>query len=136
MVNPIQIDLQNNNMNSVKIKWEKPPSPQNISWTYGVYLGETEEQLMKGPITKTKYTYAVITYLRSCRSYLFSVSIVGPIGYGPISKNYLRISTAMDRLAPPENVVVRMHNESILRMVVQWETQCPNVQEPIGYYVC
>lgn len=76
---------------------------------------------------------AIVTNLDACETYLFTVGLVGPIGYGPLSYSLKQVTTSTNDKAPPKNIRVGWDGSNMLRMKVEWSPSCPLVQS--DYYV-
>lgn len=86
------------------------------------------------PKLETSNLSAVITQLSACETYTFTVGVVGPLGYGPLSRNWIELTTSPDPKAPPKRLTVTKDNENPLRMKLQWAPPC-EISESTGYVV-
>ena len=78
--------------------------------------------------------FATVSNLEACESYLFNVGLVKPLGVGPLSPPLL-ITTSFNKNAPPKKLSVKPHPKDENSMIIQWESSCKVVMEPIGYEV-
>ncbi|XP_023026610.2 sortilin-related receptor [Leptinotarsa decemlineata] len=111
---------------TVKLSWDRPKYSKKVNWVYGVYYGLTLDQLFEKPQYTTSNLTASITNLDSCEVYIVAVGLIGPLGYGPLSRNLKQITTAGHIKAPPKKIVVSPDGGDRLRMKVQWEPSCPS----------
>lgn len=65
---------------------------------------------------------------------MFSVGLVGPLGYGPLSGGIKQISTSGNSKAPPKKLSVTSEGGDPLKMRIQWIPPCPSIQ-PDSYIV-
>ncbi|KAK6642297.1 hypothetical protein RUM44_014020 [Polyplax serrata] len=119
---------------AVRLQWNAPDYPSKVKWSYGVYHAVRMYDIFEGaPITVSNLS-AVVTNLAACESFLFSVGLVGPLGVGPLAPP-VAITTSFNKNAPPKKLMVRPHPKDENSMVVEWESSCKTMAEPIGYEV-
>lgn len=87
------------------------------------------------PRLETTNLTATVSDLKACEIYTFKIGIIGPMGYGPLSKS-LQLNTFMNTKAPPKKLTVMKVEHDPLKMLVQWSPSCPTIADPIGHIVC
>ncbi|CAG9822420.1 unnamed protein product [Phaedon cochleariae] len=110
---------------TVKLSWERPKYVKKLNWMYGIYYGTNHEQLFEKPRFITPNETATISDLEACEAFIFSVGIVGPIGYGPLSGNFKQLTTSGNAKAPPKRIQVGREGDDPLQMRIQWVPACP-----------
>jgi hypothetical protein len=120
---------------SVKLSWDPPKDSRKVAWTYGVYYGIEEEELYEKPRLETKNLTATVNNLKACEIYTFKIGVVGPYGYGPLSRKQMDISTSMNKKAHPKNFTAKRDESNPLMMSVRWYPSCPPIGKPISYVI-
>lgn len=77
------------------------------------------------PRYQTSNLQTTIMNLGACEKYLFSVGIIGPFGYGPLSSQQIDITTSVSKEAPPKNLTITSDVNNQLKMIVKWSPSCP-----------
>ncbi|CAH1280545.1 unnamed protein product [Diabrotica balteata] len=113
---------------AVKLRWDRPKYAKKVNWTYGVYYGINHQQLFESPRNTTMNESITITNLDSCENYMFSVGLVGPIGFGPLSQNVQQVSTSENPRAPPKRLTVEEDGNNPLQIKISWIPPCPSRQ--------
>ncbi|KAJ3658176.1 hypothetical protein Zmor_009933 [Zophobas morio] len=108
---------------TVNLRWYVPEFGKKVAWTYGVYYGIEEEELYEKPRVNTTGFSVNISGLNACEDYRFRVGVVGPSGFGPLSKIQLDIRTTYSKKAPPKELTVE-RGEGSLQMAVHWKKPC------------
>ncbi|XP_045481036.1 sortilin-related receptor-like isoform X2 [Harmonia axyridis] len=122
------------NSTEVNLTWEKVHDDRNADWIYGVYYGIDATDLFNKPKIETSNLSAIISQLAACETYTFTVGVVGPLGYGPLSHNWVEFTTSPDLKAPPKKLTVVKDNGNPLRMKLQWEPSC-RTPESVRYVI-
>lgn len=109
---------------TVKLSWQRPEKYGKVAWTYGVYYGINQENLFKAVRYRTPNLTATIPNLDACETYMFSVGVVAPYGYGPLSGNLEFVTTSFNPKAPPKDLQVTPEEQDPLRMFISWKPSC------------
>ncbi|XP_050504158.1 sortilin-related receptor-like isoform X12 [Diabrotica virgifera virgifera] len=117
---------------AVKLRWDRPKYAKKLNWMYGVYYGINHQQLFESARNTTINESITITNLDSCENYVFSVGLVGPIGFGPLSGNIQQVSTSENPRAPPKRLIVEEDGNDPLQMKISWIPPCPS-RQPVFY---
>jgi hypothetical protein len=124
---------------SIKLSWKLPDDEKrrnNVSWTYGVFYGRNEGELLRSGIRANVSDRKSFTveHLQSCESYSFVVAVTGPEGIGPASDPVSKVSKYSPG-APPKNVTASIDSSSPTLMLITWQASCKEVDDSIGYVV-
>lgn len=118
---------------TIKVSWDKATHSKHINLVYGIYYGTNSDELSERPRLKTTNTYIDIKDMKPCESYLVSISIVGPIGPGPLS-DPKTVATGFKLTEPPRNLQADILGEDL---IITWEPSCPLLTNAnrVGYLV-
>lgn len=130
----LQTEVLKNVAPTVKISWKKPFDDRTTKWVYGVYYGLNEDSMLSESKYNTSDLTAIIENLDACEKYMFSVGVIGPYGFGPLTLPQI-VTTHFNKLAPPKRLTVGRDSSDETKMLVQWSASCPIMNEPIGYQV-
>ncbi|XP_044750079.1 sortilin-related receptor-like [Coccinella septempunctata] len=122
------------NSTEAVLTWEKLHDDRNADWIYGVYYGIEAMDLFNKPKLETTNLTATISQLAACETYTFTVGVVGPLGYGPLSRNWIELTTSPDPKAPPKKLTVTKDDGNPLRMKLRWIPSC-ETSEGVSYII-
>lgn len=120
---------------TAKLAWLPPQDARKVDWEYGIYYALNAQDLFETTFITTKQLTIHVDDLLPCEQYIFSVGIVGPLGIGPISRDFKIVMTHVSPRAPPKDVIVTQDSSDASSMIVRWSASCPTLKSPIGYIV-
>lgn len=145
---------------TVKLTWKPPLDNRKVKWLYGIYYGVSTVQMRDSGMYMTEHslsfffpcnlmnlssgiqvnttdTHVTLKDLGACEQYIFTVHIVGPIGFGPSSQPIYRL-TEFNPTAPPKNLghkeLLSLQDDTP-RINFTWSSSCPAIDRPIGYVI-
>ncbi|XP_057669254.1 sortilin-related receptor-like [Diorhabda carinulata] len=127
-IDSLQVTLMKDVGTSVKMRWEKPKYLKMLSWLYGIYYGTNHDQLFEKPRYTTNIENIIISNLQPCESYIFSIGLVGPVGYGPLSGYIKQITTSGNPKSPPKRLQVEADGDDPIKMKISWIPPCSSIQ--------
>lgn len=120
------IGIHLNNPTSVKLSWSLENRASN--YQFGVWLGVSEEDLLKSKPRLFKATTAVISDLAACTDYMFAVAVMDPkAGLGRRSQ-FVHQSTKFSATAAPRNVSVKANK-------LLWKAPCDTLSQSLSYKI-
>nr|CAD7431907.1 unnamed protein product [Timema monikensis] len=120
---------------TVILHWDAPKYSIKQHWEYGVYYALNVQELFDKPKLRTQNVNATVSGLEACESYVFAVGLVGPLGSGPLSSHPYSILTEFNPDAPPKNLHATTDPTNETRVLVTWQSSCPEMDTAVNYLV-
>ncbi|KAK9512535.1 hypothetical protein O3M35_000936 [Rhynocoris fuscipes] len=120
---------------SAKLHWETPKDSRKEKWNYGIYYSKIPKALFDAVKVQTTNTSATVHDLEACESYLFDISVIGPLGQGPLSTAPVSVVTEYNARAPPKNLAITALSSNDSFMEITWSASCPVIREEVGYII-
>nr|CAD7443909.1 unnamed protein product [Timema bartmani] len=120
---------------TVTLLWDAPKYSIKQHWEYGIYYALNIQELFDKPKLRTQNMNATVSGLEACESYVFAVGLVGPLGSGPLSSHPYSILTEFNPDAPPKNLHATTDPTNETRVLVTWQSSCPEMDTAVNYSV-
>uniref|UniRef100_T1H8D0 Sortilin-related receptor n=1 Tax=Rhodnius prolixus TaxID=13249 RepID=T1H8D0_RHOPR len=120
---------------SAKLHWESPKDTRKEKWNYGIYFSKIPKALFDAVKIDTTNTSVTVHNLEACESYLFDVSVLGPLGQGPLSASPVSVVTEYNAKAPPKNLGLAPVPGNDSLMEITWSSSCPVIRDKVGYMI-
>ncbi|CAG2062325.1 unnamed protein product, partial [Timema podura] len=120
---------------TVTLNWDAPKYSIKQHWDYGIYYALNVQELFDKPKLRTHNVNVTVSGLEACESYVFAVGLVGPLGSGPLSSHPYSILTEFNPDAPPKNLHATTDPTNETRVLVTWQSSCPEMDTAVNYSV-
>jgi len=126
--------LVSGDVTAVNLFWGRPNQPR-VEWEYGIFYGTSGTDMLEhGVRHRTRNNTFTVANLDACETYLFTVIVIGPLGYGPADQ-LIPIKTGIDFNAPPKNVVIQHSTDNITNTEISWSPPCDPGDSVLDYWI-